>query len=590
MQKLNHFTRIMTAVAIAGAMADTGARAAELPNGVAAGDVAQHHGVLWARAGTAGRIRFELSRSPDFSHRAVFDRSVVDPMKPAKVSLKGLRPGVSYYYRATDAAGNSSRGKFETAPSVCSEAAVRFGVSGDWRPELAPYPAIANVPARDLDFFVQLGDTIYAENYSDPAVPTAATLAEYRDKHNQVLSDQLSLNNIWRDARASTALLATIDDHEVINDFSGGTAPASDPRFDNTGVYINETQRYRDGIQAFREFMPVREIRYGDTGDARTAGKPKLYRTRFYGNTAMVAVLDNRSFRDAPLAPVVDIADPQQIGAFLAASFDPTRTMLGAAQLADLKRDLLIAHEAGVVWKFVMVPEPIQNLGVLAASDRFEGYAAERSEILRFVDERAIGNVVFVTADIHGTLVNNLSYQQAAFTAQIPLKSWEISTGAVAFDRPFGQTVVDLASSLGLVNPQQRAFYDLLPIAPDADGIPNDKDDFLTAIIDPQLALLGYDTLGLVNSPINASLELGDYVAAHTYGWTEFEIDAATRELVVTTWGIAPYALTDLQNNPADVLARGPAVMNRFRVQPEEPKTRSDGLTQRLCGLLDQAY
>ena len=115
------------------------------------------------------------------------------------------------------------------------------------------------------------------------------------------------------------------------------------------------------------------------------------------------------------------------------------------------------------------------------------------------------------------------------------------------------------------------------------------KDDFLTAIIDPQLTLLGYDTLGLVNSPINASLELGDYVAAHTYGWTEFEIDAATRELVVTTWGIAPYALTDLQNNPADVLARGPAVMNRFRVQPDL-MSHSDGLTQRLCGLLDHGY
>jgi hypothetical protein len=78
-------------------------------------------------------------------------------------------------------------------------------------------------------------------------------------------------------------------------------------------------------------------------------------------------------------------------------------------------------------------------------------------------------------------------------------------------------------------------------------------------------------------------------VAAHTYGWTEFEIDAATRELVVTTWGIAPYALTDLLNNPADVLSRSPVVMNRFRVQPDST-THSDGLAQRLCGLLDQAY
>ena len=39
---------------------------------------------------------------------------------------------------------------------------LRFGVAGDWRGELAPYPAISNVAGRNLDFFVEHGDTIYA--------------------------------------------------------------------------------------------------------------------------------------------------------------------------------------------------------------------------------------------------------------------------------------------------------------------------------------------------------------------------------------------------------------------------------------------
>ncbi len=57
------------------------------------------------------------------------------------------------------------------------------------------------------------------------------------------------------------------------------------------------------------------------------------------------------------------------------------------------------------------VPVRIQTLGPPAAADRFEGYAAERTEILRFIDDNRIDNVVFVAADTHGTVTNNLTYQ-----------------------------------------------------------------------------------------------------------------------------------------------------------------------------------
>lgn len=82
--------------------------------------------------------------------------------------------------------------------------------------------------------------------------------------------------------------------------------------------------------------------------------------------------------------------------------------MLGSQQLADLKADLLSAQVGGVPWKFVMVPEPIQQLGVNGAADRFEGYYAERNDLLSYIDQNEIQNVAFVAADIHGTLVNDL--------------------------------------------------------------------------------------------------------------------------------------------------------------------------------------
>ena len=110
------------------------------------------------------------------------------------------------------------------------------------------------------------------------------------------------------------------------------------------------------------------------------------------------------------------------------------RTILGRVQLEELKQDLLAAKQAGITWKFIMVPEPIQNLGPGFAGDRFEGYAKERTEILKFINENQIDNVVFVAADIHGTVVNNLTYQEVPGREQIATNSFEISTGSVAFN------------------------------------------------------------------------------------------------------------------------------------------------------------
>ncbi|MEZ4559620.1 MAG: hypothetical protein R2851_24635 [Caldilineaceae bacterium] len=59
----------------------------------------------------------------------------------------------------------------------------------------------------------------------------------------------------------------------------------------------------------------------------------------------------------------------------------------------------------------------------------------------------------------------------------------------------------------------------------------------------------------------------GDYVALHTYGWTEFDIiDAATQVLTVTTYGVAPYVESDLESAPADVWARQPQIVSRLSV------------------------
>lgn len=536
------------------------------PLRVSVGDVTQTSAVLWAITSVKGDLEivvatdasFEQDASGTVKGQVAMTSGIVDePTVPFKARLADFSPNTRYYYRATDASGATADGTFITAAALGEKVGLRFGASGDWRGDTAPFPAIQNADERDLAFFILLGDTIYAD-YPSPDVPTeqAKTIEEYRAKHNEVIAPRGGMNT-WADVRAKTAVLATIDDHEVTNDFSGGAVPSTDVRFDQNGQFINETNLYKTGMQAFFEYMPIEAAIYGETGDPLTAGKPKLYRYMTYGSDAAVIILDARSFRDEPLPGLTDFS-AEKVAEYLAATYTPGRTMLGKVQLEDLKSDLLKAQAAGIVWKFVVVPEPIQNMGPLAASDRFEGYAAERVEILKHINENNISNVVFISADIHGTLVNNIYYSETLGSERIDTTAWEITTGSVAFDAPFGPTVVDLAAQLNLITAQQRALFNLLP--------QSGKDGFMRQLMDAQFEGFGLDPVGLADSNVPAKLLKGDYLQVNTFGWTEFEIDATTQQLTVTTYGIPPYTSADTQQSVDVIVKRQPEVIQQFTV------------------------
>jgi phosphodiesterase/alkaline phosphatase D-like protein/2',3'-cyclic-nucleotide 2'-phosphodiesterase (5'-nucleotidase family)/sugar lactone lactonase YvrE len=568
-----------------------------LPNGVASGDVDQDSVVLWTRSTALGQATFEISTTADFAQIAgSATASVTNPNQPVKVEISGLNAGTDYFYRVIDAAGSMAKGSFETAAAAGRFTGLRFGISGDWRGELAPYPSIGNAAGKDLDFFVELGNTIYADVASDAVLnpdgsrkSQVTTLDEFRAKHEEVYSVRYGVNT-WEDLRGSTAIYATIDDHEVINDFAGGAAAASDPRFGTTQGLINDTELFDNGLTAFQEYNPIRDVFNGNTGDSRTAGERDLYRFNRFGSDAASFLLDTRSFRDPELvAP--NTANPADVARFLNESLSLDRTLLGADQLSRLKADLLSADRSGITWKFVMVPEPIQELGIYN-TDAFEGYAKERKEILKFIETNGIRNVVFVAADIHGTMVNNLTYTEAVGGPRVATDTWEITTGSVAYSKPFGQTVVDFATAAGLLSAPQKAFYDSLPIAPDGDDLLNDKDDFLSkAFQDLVIGPAGYDPIGLNTNltggpgvigsfDVSASLIQGDYVAAHTYGWTQFDIDPATQQLNVTTYGIDPYSEAELKANPAGVLARVPRIVSQFTVEAQYTAIEIQGNTK----------
>ena len=209
-----------------------------LINGIASGDTTQDSTVLWARSTVLGTVTFEYSTDADFNNIVgTVDAEVTDINLPVKVEIDGLTAGTDYYYRVTDAAGDSLSGEFTTS----------------------------------------------------------AEIGEFQ------------------------------------------------------------------GLQAFQEYNPLRDEFYGETGDEVTAGERKLYRFNTYGSDAATFVLDSRSFRDEGLTPPTDFTNPEEIARVLTESINLDRTLLGEAQLSDLKQDLLTAEESGITWKFVMLPEPAQK-------------------------------------------------------------------------------------------------------------------------------------------------------------------------------------------------------------------------------------
>jgi phosphodiesterase/alkaline phosphatase D-like protein len=104
---------------------------------------------------------------------------------------------------------------------------------------------------------------------------------------------------------------------------------------------------------------------------------------------------------------------------------DPARTMLGARQYAAFTKAI---KASTATWKVVVNEVPIQQYYALPY-DRWEGYAAERERLLRFLQAN-VRNVVFLTTDTHANLVNEVRYR--TFGTLESSGIWEVVTGPVA--------------------------------------------------------------------------------------------------------------------------------------------------------------
>ena len=372
--------------------------------GVAAGDVTATTAVLWTRADGGDTPALDIATDEGMTRglRHVQVRVSAESDWTVQAAVGKLKPATRYYYRFRAGDATSSTGTFTTPPGDDDGAGtgVRFVFSGDSdgtrRPDGTPpyneFDVLRRAKGEHPAFFLYFGDTIHADRD-----PIASTLDGYRAKYRENRG-----YSTLTDILAAAPVYTMWDDHEVVNDFGPQSA---------------DTPMIAAGRQAFREYLPI-----GDTGNPA-----RLYRAFHYGRDIDLIILDERSYRDASAAQACAIdgnPDPLPAGGLPGATdalravrgvgglpatvsdacastlSDPARSLLGAEQLAWLKDRLA---KSTATWKIVVNPVPLQSLFVLPY-DRWEGYAAERESLLRFLRDESIANVVFLTTDFHATV------------------------------------------------------------------------------------------------------------------------------------------------------------------------------------------
>jgi len=424
--------------------------AVTFPDGVASGDVTQTRAILWTRvAGLSTPEQIKVEGWTNSSLRG--PKAFMGKSKPTaardwtvKIDVTGLQPGRQYWYRFKKDADVAPVGTFRTPPAANSSSNVEFTWSGDSDAfkvngvnPFNNWETLAAAQAENADFFIYLGDTIYSDSSNRPGGP-ATTLNEYRDAYH-LQRTYSNLTNLQK----STSTYPLIDDHEVQNDFAGQTV---DPA------------RYAAGMQAFFENNPIRET--GLPHDPSCAGDT-LYRTVKWGSEVELFITDQRSCRSDDVAaacqgdlgptlpPALRATFPFSLfltssppAGCLAAINDPNRTMLGPVQKQLLKNGLL---NSTATHKIIVSELAWQQWWVLPY-DRWEGYGAERSEMLNFIRSNGIDNVSFLTTDNHGTLQNQVYIDKFTDPQTI---AHETITGPIATNT-FQAEVIGVAGLLGL--------------------------------------------------------------------------------------------------------------------------------------------
>lgn len=415
----------------------------ELRHGVMTGDVDAQRAIFWSKTNLAAQPVLEWADNPEFRRSHFQAGAITDARRDytCHLDVAGLPAGKTLHYRFHFKNAQNSRASVSSAPASLTlpergvaKRNIRFCFSGDeagqgWgiNPEFGGYKIYQSMANYKPDFFIHSGDQIYADgplqesvtlddgsiwhNLVTPAKSKVAeTLADFRGNfaYNQ-------LDQSRRDFAAQVPFLVQWDDHEVRNNwFPGQIIGEQDPRYQQQRQ-IDQLAAYAK--QAMFEYSPMR---------AHAHDPERVYRQFHYGPLLDVFMLDERSYRGKN--------NPN-----LQSEINADSTFLGSEQTRWLKQALLHSKAS---WKVIASDMPISVVvkdfnkdvppGWMEAWANGDpgmprGRELELAELLRFVKQHNIKNLVWVTADVHYAAATHFHPDRAAFKDFSPF--WEFIGG-----------------------------------------------------------------------------------------------------------------------------------------------------------------
>lgn len=398
--------------------------------GVASGDPTNSSVILWTAVNASDSnkksIEWAISLSADMS--STLQSGTVDMVSSntIKTKVSGLDDGIQYYYQFTYNGEKSPIGRTKTISS--SKEQLKIGIVSCSNFEAGYFNAYESLSQKDVDFVVHLGDYIYEYGpgtYGDTTlqrqhVPNREILslddyrmryAQYReDPALQLVHQQHPFIHIW-------------DDHEIVNNAYQTGAQNHQP---DEGDYILRADIAK---QVYHEWLPT-DLDKNDN----------LYRTFSSGNFADLIMLDGRI-----------AGRSQQLDA--GGKESASHSMLGSEQLQWLKQNL---KESKARWKIIgnqVIFSPTNMARISQREynmDAWDGYSAERDNIIQFLDGEDISNVVILTGDTHMSWAfevpiseSRLTYKSVALEIGTPsITSSNLNESSPSEDVIFGERVL----------------------------------------------------------------------------------------------------------------------------------------------------
>lgn len=374
-------------------------------HGVASGDAMDDRVIIWTRvtpdSGTyTYSVDWEVASDNAFSNVVNSGTATADSAADytVKVDVTNLIADSWYYYRFKQGGNTSIVGRTRTMPTGMADE-LRFAVASCSNLNNGQfYHSYDHMSQQqELDAVLHLGDYIYEYNggISGSGIDIKpdheiVTLSDYRARYASY-----RLDSNLRKAHQQLPWYTVWDDHESANNSYTDGAENHTP-----GTEGNWQDRKTAAGKTYFEWMPIR--------NNPTSTDYSIYRSISLGSLGTIILLDTRLEERS-----------EQVGTTSSEIDDPNRTILGAAQKQWFKDQLSSPNGK---WKIVaqqVMFAPLEIFGgAIVNADQWDGYRADRNEVIDHVMDNDINNVVILTGDIHTSWANDVPIPGANYDPQ----------------------------------------------------------------------------------------------------------------------------------------------------------------------------